>query len=124
MLELKDIASLILTLLSLAIVPITIYLSLKQPIALRKVKRTQFLKFLSEYHKPIKELLNDLTQLGMKSKVFGFIFGEFCFGIILYLNIKIIYSYFIDFLMVSLIILCFLLIALRLHLSNTFIREN
>ena len=77
-----DIVSLILTFISIVIVPITVYISLKQPIILRKVKRTQFLRFLGEYHKQVGEFLNDLKQLDTKPKKLGSAIGD---GFTLYL---------------------------------------
>jgi|GEM_PF-4909670 len=73
------IANLILAFIGIVI---TVYISLKQPITLRKVKRTQFLRFLGEYHKQVGEFLNDLKQLDTKPKKLGSAIGA---GFALYL---------------------------------------
>ena len=77
---LMDILGLVIKALSV-IIPIS--LSLNQLTVLRKAKRTQFLRFLGEYHKPIGELLNYLKRLDTRPKEFGSILGAgFAFSLL------------------------------------------
>lgn len=59
-----DMVSLILAVVGVTAVPITVYLGLRQPIFLRKVKKELFLTFLGTYYKPIGDFFELYTPTG------------------------------------------------------------